>query len=60
MNVPVLPRHCNSWIAVRKSTGAAVFETWDRRVVTALNPETAEVYTAAAWLAEVNRRIRNT
>ena len=53
---PTLPHGCNSWIVVRRSTGQPAFETTSRAVIRNLNPEHAEVWTAQAWLANLNRK----
>lgn len=54
--VPDLPRHCGSWIIVRRDTGGAVFETFRRSVAERVNPESYVVLTAADYLGRLNRK----
>lgn len=51
--VPELERHCGSWIIVRKSTGEAVWEVYDRRTVENLPHEFVAV-SALQWLCAHN------
>jgi hypothetical protein len=55
MTIPELPRHCGSWVVVSRATGAAVFETFERRTAEAVNAAAYDVVTAAEWLARINR-----
>lgn len=57
MAAPALERHCNSWIAVCRSTGAPVLETFSRPVADAIDAGRFEVLTAAQWLARFNAGI---
>lgn len=49
---------CNSWIIVSKATGKPVLETYSTKVVNAINLEKYEVFTALAWLQNLNRRAK--
>ena len=44
-----------SWIVASKATGKAVLETFDPKVVKAINTTKYEVYTSLQWLQKVNR-----
>lgn len=54
LNIPALPRHCNSWIIAKD--GKAALETWSRKVVEnaarAAKPG-VEIFTAAEWLGRL-------
>jgi len=52
--IPELEHHCGSWIVVRRSTGEAVLETFERRTAEAINQDLYEVRTAAQHLASLN------
>jgi hypothetical protein len=58
MSAPELEPHCGSWVAVRRSTGEPVLETFSRRVAEAINHEAYEVLTASQWLGRLNARAR--
>lgn len=55
-HVPALPRHCGSWVIVRRDTGAAVLETFRREVAERVNVASYQVLTAADYLARLNLR----
>ncbi len=52
--IPPLPRHCGSWVVVRRATGKSVLETFSRSVAERINQAAYEVVTAAEWLGRVN------
>lgn len=58
LNIPALPRHCNSWIITKD--GQACMETWSRKVVEnaarAAKPG-VEILTAADWLGRFNSKV---
>lgn len=58
IHVPALEPRCGSWVVSRKDTGIAVFETFDRRALANLNPDTVQVETAAQYLARTNIAIK--
>lgn len=45
-----------SWVIVRKDSGTAIFETFDRRVAEALNRDKYEVIPIGQYLASLNRK----
>lgn len=56
--VPPLPRHCGSWVIVRRDTGQGVLETFSRAVAERVNAASYEVLTTADYLGALNARIR--
>lgn len=48
---------CNSWIIEHIESGQAILETWNPKLVAAVNTAKYRVWTAHAWLVELNRRI---
>lgn len=56
--IPRLEPHCGSWIAVRRETGEAVYETYSRSVAEKINQEKYEVLAAPQWLVRINGRAR--
>ena len=54
-HTPELEPHCGSWIVTRNDTGAAVLETFSRKVADAVNRDRYTVQTAAQYLAQLNR-----
>jgi len=56
--IPALEHHCGSWIAVDRSTGKPVLETFERGTAERINQDRYEVLTAAQWLAQFNRSVR--
>lgn len=46
---------CNSWVIVHRTTGEAILETYNPRVVAAINIANYEVLTAYEWLVRFNR-----
>ena len=56
--VPDLPRHCGSWIIVRRDTGGAVLETFRREVAERVNAASYEVLTALDYLQRLNAKAR--
>lgn len=57
-SVPDLEPDCGSWVVVRRATGEAVLETYDRKVAEAINQERYKVVTALSWLQSLNQTIR--
>jgi hypothetical protein len=57
--IPELERHCNSWVAVDRNTGEAVFETFSRNVAEKINQQRYEVLTALQWLCRFNESVKN-
>jgi hypothetical protein len=53
--VPALEPHCKSWIIVSRASGEAIMETFSRAAVEKINRDRFDVYTAAQWLAKLNR-----
>jgi len=51
-------RTCASWVVREKATGTVLFETFNRRVVEALNTAKYEAVPIGEYLAEINRKIR--
>lgn len=58
MSLPELEPHCGSWIAVCRSSGVPVFETFTHAVAERINLTKYEVLTAAQWLARLNTQMR--
>ena len=56
--VPDLPRHCGSWVIIRRDTGAGVLETASRTVCERVNAASYEVLTAADYLGRLKARSR--
>jgi len=56
--LPELEPHCGSWIAVSRSSGTPVFETFTRSVAECSDQTKYEVLTAAQWLGRLNTQIR--
>ena len=54
--LPRLPRHCNSWVAVSKTTGEVAVETFDPRVAASIDQEKYNVIPAYEWLVSLNNR----
>jgi len=52
--IPELEPHCASWIIVSKDSGKPVFETFSRKIASAVNQSRYEVLTAAQWLGRFN------
>lgn len=48
-----------SWIIEDRATGKPVLETWNFELVQFVNLKRYRVWTALAWLVELNRRIKN-
>ena len=57
-HTPELEPHCASWIVTRNDTGAAVLETYSRKVADAVNRDRYTVRTALQYLAALNRSIK--
>lgn len=57
-HVPDLPRHCGSWVIVRRDTGQGVLETFSRAVCERVNASSYEVLTTLDYLGRLNARIR--
>ena len=57
--IPELPDNCNSWVAVFRSTGQPVMETFDYQTARAVNQANYEVLTALEWLRRFNRNVRS-
>jgi len=55
-NVPDLEPHCGSWFILRRDTGKAVYETFDRSYAERVDQDIYEVVTAAEALARLNRK----
>lgn len=55
--VPVLERHCGSWVIVDLKTGRPAFETFDRATAADLDGERYEVLTALQWLSRFARAV---
>jgi erythromycin esterase-like protein len=47
-----------SWVIVRKSDGAAIHETWSRKLADRVNRQTHDVVPIAEWLAHVNAKAK--
>ena len=58
MSLPELEPHCGSWIAVCRSSGVPVFETFTRSVAERINRTKYEVLTAAQWLGRLSAQVR--
>lgn len=54
--VPILERHCGSWVACRD--GKAAFETFSSKTAEAAARAGFEILTAAQWLGKFNRAAR--
>ncbi len=54
--IPELPHGCWSWVVVNRSTGIAMFETFNRGTVERVNTNAYEILTALDWLVRVNQR----
>lgn len=57
-HTPELEPHCGSWIITRNDTGAAVLETYSRKIADAVNRKRYTVHTALQYLAALNRSIK--
>lgn len=58
IHIPELEPHCGSWMAVRKADGSPIGEFYERESLVRFNPATVEIKTAAQYLGELNRGIR--
>lgn len=47
-----------SWVIIRKADNAVLFETFNRKVVTALNTTKYKAVEIQTYLADLNRRIK--
>lgn len=47
-----------SWVIVDRATGKAVFETFSKRIATAINLERYDVVPILQYLQDINRQIR--
>lgn len=47
-----------SWIIEETATGKAVLETFNKSIAGAINTDRYRVWSAQAWLVELNRRIK--
>ena len=48
-----------SWIIVNKETGKAVFETFERTTMQAVNRNKYQVMTVMEWLQSVNKAVQS-
>jgi|DEB0MinimDraft_3_1074331.scaffolds.fasta_scaffold33142_5 hypothetical protein len=48
-----------SWVVLDKRTGKGLFETWNPKLVAALNTSRYEAIPIIEWLGELNQRIAN-
>jgi len=55
MDVPPLPPRCGSWVILRRDTGKAVAETFDRANVKRLDGAVFEAIPALTYLQSLNR-----
>jgi len=58
VTVPALPHGCNSWTVVRRDTGEAVLETWQRSVAAKVNTGPYEVLSTLEHLQRFNASLR--
>lgn len=56
--IPDLEPHCGSWTIVRRATGEAILETFERTTAERVNQERYEVLTTLQWLIRFNARIK--
>ena len=54
-NVPLLDHYSGSWVIVNKSTGAAVFETFNKSTAEKINFKKYQVLTAYQYLTGLNK-----
>lgn len=55
-NVPQLEPWCNSWVVVSKETGTAVLETYQHKLVEAVNADKYDVLSSYQYLVNLNNR----